>query len=68
MSEHWNVQIKIQRVTNERVDRGPLNAAANERNIVEVLSLAVVADDEREAYEKAMRLMKANAPWAMGAE
>lgn len=66
MSEHWNVQIKIQRVTKERQERGALMAAATEREITEVLSLAVVANTEQEAYEKAARLMKANAPWAGG--
>ena len=57
MSEHWNVQIKIQRVTNERVDRGPLSAAAKEREVTEVLSLAVVADSEAKAYAKARRIL-----------
>lgn len=57
MSEHWNVQIKVQRVKNERVDRGPLHGPASEREVTEVLSLAVVADSEREAYAKAVRVL-----------
>lgn len=59
--EHWNVQIKIQRVTKEP-RTGVMGTQNAEREITEVLSLAVVADSEAEAYQKAERLMKANAP------
>lgn len=60
MTEHWNVQIKIQRVTKERQERGALMAAATEREITEVLSLAVVEATETQAYEKARRLLAAH--------
>lgn len=52
MSEHWNVQIKVQ-----RVDRSASTMGGERREVTEVLSLAVVADSEREAYAKVVRVL-----------
>lgn len=56
MSEHWNVQIRVQRVTKD-AKTGPMGQQHAERDIVESLNLAVTADSEAEAYEKARRVL-----------
>lgn len=59
MTEHFNVQIKIQRVRHETVTR-PLASNEKSREIVNILDLAVTADTEVEAYAKAHRMLNAN--------
>lgn len=60
---HYNVQINIQRVEQADPSRGVLGHQVRaEREIVELLRLAITADTEREAYAKAHRMLSANEP------
>ncbi len=64
---HYNVQIKIQAVSTEPVKAGEargINQALSgkERQVVELLSLAVTAASEQEAHLKAHRLLSASEP------
>lgn len=64
MSQHWNIQIKIQHV--ERPDQSatqkPNPILGAPRVIDELLNVAVSAGSEEEAYAKAHRLLDANRP------
>lgn len=60
MSEHWNIQIHVQKVAKE-TRTGPLGAHHHEREVTEVLDLKVTADSEVEAYLKVRRLLAASA-------
>lgn len=63
MTQHWNIQINIQRVTESDSSRGAFNHQhKGERQITEVLKLAVTADTELDAYLKAHRMLTANEP------
>jgi hypothetical protein len=67
MSQHWNIQINIQKVTNSEVSltlrRGaPESAKESRRESVKVLELAITADSEVEAYDKAQRMLTASDP------
>lgn len=67
MTERWNIQISIQRVTTQEVEKGNARGLAQQvsgkdREVTKVLELAVVADTEREAYAKAHRMLSASEP------
>lgn len=67
MAEHWNIQIKIQQVTTTGVDAKQARGinqviSGQDRQVTDVMSLAIVADTEVEAYEKAQRMLTANHP------
>lgn len=71
MAERWNIQIKIQQVTSEPSEKSPGNSrrigvnealTGEKRVIADVLSVAVTASSEAEAYEKAHRMLVANNP------
>lgn len=75
--EHFNIQIKVQRVIQPEPVPAGGSAYGNrmtenttvkpERQITDVLSLAITADDEGEAYAKARKMLEAATPeWAMG--
>lgn len=67
---HFNIQIHIQQVTEPEklLDTSgyPVKVSGREvmkeRQVVEVLKLAVTADTERAAYAKAHKLLTANEP------
>lgn len=64
--ENFNIQVNIQRVQEETVPTGQRAGmqqaiSGKERVVTEVLKLAVTADTEQEAYNKAHRLLAANA-------
>lgn len=67
---HFNIQIHIQKVIEPEQLKDtsgyPVKVAGREvlkeRQVVEVLKLAVTADTEREAYAKAHKLLTANEP------
>lgn len=64
MSEHWNIQINIQKVTREATAPAPrgLGADGEKRSVISVLDLKISADSEVGAYEKAQRMLTANRP------
>lgn len=76
MSEHYNVQVSVQRVVKHESSksfggsyRSPAEKEADEaakmglaREIVKVMDVSVVADTELEAYNKAIRLLQVNMP------
>lgn len=63
MAQHWNVQINIQRVEQAESTRGPMGQKiGGERQVADVLKLAVTADTELDAYLKAHRMLTANEP------
>jgi hypothetical protein len=68
MSQHWNIQISIQKVTNSETttnwtNRGVPDATKeSRREVVKVLDLAITADSEVEAYDKAQRMLTASDP------
>ncbi len=71
MSQHWNIQIGIQRVEEPEPinDKGgyPIKAVSgrplmSERKVVKVVDLAITADGEKEAYAKAHRMLSASEP------
>lgn len=67
MSVHFNIQINIQEVRKDPAvpqayARRGEQAVEPKREIRDVLSLAVTADTEAEAYAKAHRLLQANQP------
>lgn len=58
--EHWNIQLRIQRVTTTDVPRAKASGLAQtvtgkDRDIVQVLDLTLVADSKEEAYQRAMQ-------------
>lgn len=62
--EHWNIQIRVQRVIKQEA---PPRASSSqspqtERETIEVLNLAIVADDEMSAYAKARKMLEASTP------
>lgn len=67
MADHWNIQIKIQQVTTIGVDAKDARGinqviSGQDRQVTDVMSLAIVADTEVAAYEKAQRMLTANHP------
>lgn len=69
---HFNVQIHIQQVIEPKpiedkngypVKTGPMGVPAmTERQVIEVLKLAITADTELDAYLKAHKILSANEP------
>lgn len=73
MTEHFNIQIGIQRVEEPRpleaTQRTPLGGAVQmtERRVIKMVDLALTAETEREAYAKAHKLLSASEPeWTQG--
>lgn len=68
MSEHWNIQISIQRVEDPRpvedsksyTVKNAAGPVMSERKVVKVLDLAITAGSEYQAHEKAHRLLSAS--------
>lgn len=62
---HYNIQINVQQVgveqANEVLRRGQ-SSTPPRKTVVEVLSLKVVAMDEKEAYAKAAKMLSAATP------
>lgn len=63
METHWNIQISIQQVDANEVRQGPIGSQTKKERVVQqVLSLAITASSEDEAYEKAYRMLNASRP------
>jgi hypothetical protein len=65
MSEHWNIQLNVQRV--QESEEAPVSVlragkAPTKKTSLEVLSLKVSADTEAEAYLKLTRVLTATHP------
>jgi len=58
MSQHHNIQIRVQRVTVTQVPARGMAAASREREVTDVLNLAVTADFADDAYTKAIRILE----------
>lgn len=65
MSEHFNIQISVQKVVKETTPARGMAGPSTERDIVKVVELAIVAPTEREAFAKARKMLAAAEPeWA----
>lgn len=71
MEKHFNVQVHVQEVQPKQearnphgsLEKGPMGAVLIlEKRVKEVLSLAVTADSEEEAYAKAIRMLRTASP------
>lgn len=62
MSEHFNIQISVQRVTKETTPARGMAGPSTEHDIVKVVDLAIVAPTEREAFAKARKMLAAAEP------
>lgn len=62
---HWNIQVSIQRVDRHVTSRPGLlggSETKHDREITKVLDLAITADSEIEAYDKAAKMLEASRP------
>lgn len=62
MSEHFNIQISVQRVIKETAPARGMQGPTTERDIIKVVELAIVAPTEREAFAKARKMLAAAEP------
>jgi hypothetical protein len=62
---HWNIQVSIQKVDRFVASRPGLlggGETKHDREITKVLDLAITADSEIEAYDKAAKMLEASRP------
>jgi hypothetical protein len=64
MSEHWNIQVNIQKVSETDVPRAAFQGGKppKEKTVLQVADIKVQAETEAEAYERVQRLLTAVHP------